>query len=147
MFFSVLFCYAFMHACLLMPCGYLLGKGWPLGTRLWCLIVTLSLSNGYPGSGAVLYCIDSWSLPSFLLKSLLLQGLLEPQFYGDLVYKLKKIVGSNNFTAQFIKIFFILRNSVICQPNHSWQLSFPVKLHAGRSDLRLYDGSELMTYL
>ena len=24
--------------------------------------------------------------------------------YGDLVYKLKKIVGSNNFSAQFIKI-------------------------------------------
>ena len=31
-------------------------------------------------------------------------GLLEPDFYGDLVYKLKKIVGSNNFSAQFIKI-------------------------------------------
>ena len=30
---------------------------------------------------------------------------LEPEFsYGDLVYKLKKIVGSNNFSAQFIKI-------------------------------------------
>ena len=26
-FFSVLFCYAFMHVCLLMPCGHLLGKG------------------------------------------------------------------------------------------------------------------------
>ena len=26
----------------------------------------------------------------------------EPEFYGDLVYKLKKIVGSNNFSAQFI---------------------------------------------
>ena len=38
------------------------------------------------------------------LKSLLRQGLLEPDFYGDLVYKLKKIVGSNNFSAQFIKI-------------------------------------------
>ena len=38
------------------------------------------------------------------LKSLLRQGLLEPEFYGDLVYKLKKIVGSNNFSAQFIKI-------------------------------------------
>ena len=25
-------------------------------------------------------------------------------FYGDLVYKMKKIVGSNNFSAQFIKI-------------------------------------------
>ena len=32
-----------------------------------------------------------------------MQGLLEPDFYGDLVYKLKKIVGSNNFSAQFIK--------------------------------------------
>ena len=38
------------------------------------------------------------------LKSLLRQGLLEPDFYGDLVYKLKKIVGSNIFSAQFIKI-------------------------------------------
>ena len=39
------------------------------------------------------------------LKSLLRQGLLEPDFYGDLVYKLKKIVGCNNFSAKFIKIF------------------------------------------
>ena len=30
--------------------------------------------------------------------------LSEPEFYGDLVYKLKKIVGPNNFSAQFIKI-------------------------------------------
>ena len=64
---SVFFCYAFMHVCLLMPCGHLLGKGWPFGSRLWCLIVKLSLSHWYPGSGVVLHCIDSWSLPSFLL--------------------------------------------------------------------------------
>ena len=38
------------------------------------------------------------------LKCLLRQGLSEPEFYGDLVYKLKKIVGSYNFSAQFIKI-------------------------------------------
>ena len=38
------------------------------------------------------------------LKSLLRQGLSEPDFYGDLVYKLKKIVGTNTFSAQFIKI-------------------------------------------
>ena len=37
------------------------------------------------------------------LKSFLRQGLSEPEFYGDLVY-LKKIVCSNNFSAQFIKI-------------------------------------------
>ena len=29
---------------------------------------------------------------------------MEPDFYGDLVYKLKKIVGSKKFSAQFIKI-------------------------------------------
>ena len=38
------------------------------------------------------------------LKSLLRQELSEPDFYVVLVYKLKKIVGSNNFSAQFIKI-------------------------------------------
>ena len=38
------------------------------------------------------------------LKSLLRQGLSEPEFYGDLVYKLKKIVGSYNFSEEFIKI-------------------------------------------
>ena len=38
------------------------------------------------------------------LKSLLRQGLSEPEFYGGLVYKWMKIVGSNNFSAQYIKI-------------------------------------------
>ena len=37
-------------------------------------------------------------------KFLLRQGLSKPDFYGDLVYKLKEIVDSNNFSAQFIKI-------------------------------------------
>ena len=44
------------------------------------------------------------------LKSLLRQGLSEPDFYGVLVYKLKKIVGSNNFSAQFIKIISHYKN-------------------------------------
>ena len=38
------------------------------------------------------------------LTSSLSQGLSEPQFYADMVYKLMKIVGSNKFSAQFIKI-------------------------------------------
>ena len=45
------FWYAFVRVCLLMPCGPLLGKGWPLVSRLWCLIVKMSLSNWYNGSG------------------------------------------------------------------------------------------------
>ena len=40
----------------------------------------------------------------FGLESLLRQGLSEPEFYGDLVYKLRRIVGSGGFSAQFIKI-------------------------------------------
>ena len=32
------------------------------------------------------------------------QGLSETVFYGELVNKLNKIVGSHNFSAQFIKI-------------------------------------------
>ena len=34
-----------------------------------------------------------------------------------------------------------------CQPNHGWQLFFPLKLHTGGSDFRLYDGLELKNYL
>ena len=45
------FCCAFVRVCLLMPCGPLLGKGWPLVSRVWCLIVKVSLSNWNPGSG------------------------------------------------------------------------------------------------
>ena len=69
-FFSVL--------CLLCLCArlficalcHLLGKGWPLGSCLWCLTVSLSLSHWYPGSGVVLDCIDSWSLHPYLLRGL-----------------------------------------------------------------------------
>ena len=38
------------------------------------------------------------------LKTLLHQGLSEPEFYGDLVYKFKKIVGRIDFSDQFRKI-------------------------------------------
>ena len=38
MFFLSCVCYAIVHVCLYMPCGHLLGKGWPLGSRLWCLL-------------------------------------------------------------------------------------------------------------
>ena len=38
------------------------------------------------------------------LKNLLQQGISEPIFYGDLVYKFKRIVGKPNFSDQFKKI-------------------------------------------
>ena len=48
------------------------------------------------------------------------EGLSEPDFYGDLVYKLKKIVGSNNFSALFIEIISHYKkigyNIIVLQP-------------------------------
>ena len=38
------------------------------------------------------------------LKSLFHQGLSEPEFYGDLVYTFKKIMGRTSFSDQFRKI-------------------------------------------
>ena len=57
--FSVLCFYVFLRVSLFVPCDHLLGKGRPLGSRLWCLTVSMSLSHWYPWSGVVLDCIDS----------------------------------------------------------------------------------------
>ena len=38
------------------------------------------------------------------LKTLLQQGISEPKFYGDLVYRFKRIVGKPNFSDQFKEI-------------------------------------------
>ena len=70
MFFLTCVCYTFVRVCLFVPCGHLLGNGWPIGTRLWCITVRLSLSHWYPGSGVVLDCIDTWSLHPYLLSIL-----------------------------------------------------------------------------
>ena len=41
---------------------------------------------------------------SVSLKALLQQDLSEPEFYGDLVYRFRKIVGKSNFSEQFRKL-------------------------------------------
>ena len=38
------------------------------------------------------------------LKTLLQEGILEPEFYGNLLYRLRKIVGKSNFSEQFRKL-------------------------------------------
>ena len=50
------------------------------------------------------------------LKTLLLQGLSEPEFYGDLVYKFRKIIGKNDFSYHFKKI--IVRHKKIGYNKH-----------------------------
>ena len=41
---------------------------------------------------------------SVSLKTLLQQEISEPEFYGDLAYRFKKIVGKSNFSEQFRKL-------------------------------------------
>ena len=45
------------------------------------------------------------------MKTLLLHDLSEPEFYGDLVYKFRTIIGKNDFPYHFNKI--IVRNKKI----------------------------------
>ena len=47
------------------------------------------------------------------LKTLLLQGLSEPEFYRDLVYKFRKIIGKNDFPYHFKMIIFVIKRVVI----------------------------------
>ena len=41
---------------------------------------------------------------SISLKTLLQQGISKPEFYGDLVYRFRKIVDESNFSEQFRKL-------------------------------------------
>ena len=45
-----------------------------------------------------------WELCYVSLKTLLQQGISEPEFYGDLVYRFRKNVGKSNFSEQFRKL-------------------------------------------
>ena len=60
------------------------------------------------------------------LKTLLLQGLSEPEFYGDLVYKFRKIIGKNDFPYHFKKIVVRYKkigyNINVMRQRHAWLL-------------------------
>ena len=63
------------------------------------------------------------------LKALLLQGLSEPKFYGDLVYKLRKNVGKNDFSYHFKKVIIVRYKKIgytcnidVCDRRHTWLL-------------------------
>ena len=55
-------------------------------------------------------------------------GLSEPEFYGDLVYKVNKLIGRKDFSFQFRKIITRYRRigynlNVICDSLHAWFLT------------------------
>ena len=72
------FCGSFLSCFLILSrtsvCWCLVVTCWPLGARLWCPIMTLSLTRWYPGSGVVLDCIDSCICPLSYYNWLWKQG-------------------------------------------------------------------------
>ena len=61
------------------------------------------------------------------LKTLLLQGLSEPEFYGNLVYKFRKIIGKNDFPYHFKTIIVRYKKigyntEMFCDRRHAWLL-------------------------
>ena len=90
------------------------------------------------------------------LKTLLSEGLSEPEFYGDLVYKFKKLKGSNDFSFQFRKIITryrhigynlnVMRQSA-CLVFNPITVDNYAALHAGGSGVRLYDGPDLKLFI
>ena len=102
LFFLSCVCWAFVCVCLYVPCGHLLGKSWPLGSRLWCLAVSLALSHWYPGSGVVLDCIDSWSLHPYLLCKVITSVMQRDGFHEDYPFWQHKAcrAGVLNFSMQ-----------------------------------------------
>ena len=50
---------------------------------------------------------------SVSLKTLLQQGISVSEFYGDLVYRFRKIVGKSNFSEQFRNILTVIKQLAI----------------------------------
>ena len=78
--------------------------------KSWFIIINVILfSLNYVGT--VSYPNDTFPGQTYIvskynvgLKSLLLKGLSEPEFYGDLVHKFRKIIGKIDFPLHFKKI-------------------------------------------
>ena len=79
------------------------------------------------------YCRHSGLIEKYNvnLRKLLQQGISEPEFYGDLVYRIRKIVGKSNFSEQFRKLInrykrigynpYIMRQTACLVMNrHGW---------------------------
>ena len=92
-------------------------------------------------------------------KNFLRQGLSEPEFYVDLVYRLKRIVGSDNFSVQFLKIIshykkigyniHVLQQTacLVVNPITVGNFAFLFNCTPADRTFRLFDGFDLKTYL
>ena len=89
------------------------------------------------------------------LRKLLQQGISEPEFYGDLVCRIRKLVGKSNFSEQFRKLInrykrigyipYVMRQTKckVINPTSVDSYVSLFKLHDGGSSLRINDGLKI----
>ena len=81
---SVLCLLCFVRVCLYVLCGHLLGKGWPLGSRLWCLLWVCHFPVGIlgqvwylivsiPDLCTITYFYGPWFTSEFRFSSIFLE--------------------------------------------------------------------------
>ena len=83
---------------------------------------------------------------NFRLKTFLLQGFSEPEFYGDSVYKVRKIIDKNDFHYHFKKNgsdIDVLRQTACLVVNPVKVNSFVYLIDCTTVSLRLNDGTIL----
>ena len=114
-------CYVFVRVCLYVLCGHLLGKGWPLDSRLWCLLWVCHFPIGILGQ--VWYLIVL--IPSLCTLTYFAQGqvnghnvLVQRKFYLSQRQIMHKQL-SLAFTVLILKVNFFFENSMKSDINSS----------------------------
>ena len=92
---SVLCLLCFVRVCLYVLCGHLLGKSWPLGSRLWCLLWVCHFPIGILGQ--VWYLIVSIPDLCNLITSLFKTQWNRPQFVVFFYFRDDKVQGWSGF--------------------------------------------------
>ena len=117
---SVLCLLCFVRVCLYVLCGHLLGKGWPLGSRLWCLLWVCHFPIGI--LGRVWYLIvsipDLCTIIYFdysLWTNVIIQNFIK-------IHPFHLNIMSKMYTNQLGQIYFYSTKSTISQIKiyHSW---------------------------
>ena len=90
------------------------------------------------------------------LRKLLQQGKSEPEFYGDLVYRIRKIVGKSNFSEQFRKLInrykrigynqYVMRQTACLVINPTSVDSYASLFNCGTTAGRASDSMTASTY-
>ena len=70
---------------------------------------------------------------SEFIQQVYIQGLSEPEFYGDLLYKFRKIIGKNAFLYHFNKIivrYKMIGYNINSMRQTAWLVFNPIKVNS-----------------